>query len=62
MQFEAFGFMRCGWYLRAAPAQLSGDHLVADMFCLLGWELDLLVQAKATLMAREAGLEAPVGR
>ena len=30
------------------------------MFCLLRLELELSVQAKAMLMAREAGLEVPV--
>ena len=32
------------------------------MFCLLRLELELSVQAKAMLMAREAGLEVPVDR
>ena len=31
--------------------------VVADMFCLLRLELELSVQAKAMLMAREAGLD-----
>jgi hypothetical protein len=31
-----------------------------DMFCLLRIQLELSVQAKAMLMAREAGLEVPV--
>ena len=34
--------------------------VVADMFCLLRLELELSVQAKAMLLAREAGLEVPV--
>jgi hypothetical protein len=34
--------------------------VVADMFCLLRLELELSVQAKAMLLAREAGLIIPV--
>ena len=34
--------------------------VVADMFCLLRLELELSIQAKAMLMAREAGMDVPV--
>ena len=34
--------------------------VVADMFCLLRIELELAVQAKAWLIAHEAGLDLPV--
>jgi protease PrsW len=59
VQSEAFGFTRFGSYLRELRAHFPG-HVVADMFCLLRVELELSVQAKAMVMAREAGLEIPV--
>jgi hypothetical protein len=34
--------------------------VVADMLCLLRLELELSVQAKAMLLAREAGVDVPV--
>ena len=59
VQSEAFGFTRFGSYLRELRRSFPGPT-VADMFCLLRLELELSVQAKAMLMAREAGLEVPV--
>jgi protease PrsW len=56
---EAFGFTRFGSYLRDLRGQVPGQ-LVADMYCLLRLELELSIQAKAMLMAREAGLAVPV--
>jgi len=56
---EHFAFTRFGQYLQELRARFSGP-VVADMFCLLRLELELSIQAKAMLMAREAGLEVPV--
>jgi len=47
-----------GRYLGDLRARLPGP-VIADMFCLLRLELELSVQAKALLIAREAGLEVP---
>jgi RsiW-degrading membrane proteinase PrsW (M82 family) len=59
VQSEAFAFTRFGSYLRELRRSFPGPT-VADMFCLLRLELELSVQAKAMLLAREAGLEVPV--
>ena len=48
-----------GRVLQQLRARTPGP-IVADMFCLLRLELELAVQAKALLMAREAGLDVPV--
>jgi protease PrsW len=56
---DTFAYTRFGTYLRELRAHFPGP-VVADMFCLLRLELELSVQAKAMLMAREAGLEMPV--
>jgi hypothetical protein len=56
---EAFAVTRMGQYLQELRARLPGT-MVADMFCLLRLELELAVEAKAVLLAREAGLELPV--
>jgi len=56
---EAFAFTRFASYLQELRARFGGV-VVADMFCLLRLELELSVQAKAMLMAREHGLEIPV--
>ena len=56
---EHFAFTRFGQYLKELRARFSGP-VVADMFCLLRLELELSIQAKAMLLAREAGLEVPV--
>ena len=55
---EHFAYTRLGQYLHQLKERFPG-HVVADMFCLLRVELELSVQAKAMLMAREAGLEMP---
>jgi hypothetical protein len=52
---EHFRQTRFGKYLEELRKRFSGP-VVADMFCLLRVELELSVQAKAMLMAREAGL------
>jgi protease PrsW len=56
---EAFGYTRFGQYLRQLREQFE-PAVVLDMFCLLRLQLELSVQAKAMLMAREAGLDVPV--
>jgi hypothetical protein len=53
---ESFDVTRFGRYLRELRTRLPGPA-VADMFCLLRLELELSIQAKAMLMAREAGLD-----
>ena len=55
---DGFKTTRFGSYLRALPAHFDGV-VVADMFCLLRIELELAVQAKAWLIAHEAGLDLP---
>lgn len=55
---EAFGYTRFGTYLRELRARFPAD-VVVDMYCLLRLHLELSVQAKAVLLAREAGLELP---
>jgi RsiW-degrading membrane proteinase PrsW (M82 family) len=52
---DIFQETRMGQYLRDLRDRLPGT-VVADMFCLLRLELELAVQAKAMLMAREAGV------
>jgi RsiW-degrading membrane proteinase PrsW (M82 family) len=54
-----FAFTRFARYLQELRARMPGP-VVADMFCLLRLELELSVQAKGLLIAREAGLELPV--
>lgn len=56
---DGFQATRFGTYLRALPSHFEGA-VVADMFCLLRIELELAVQAKARLIAHEAGLDLPV--
>ena len=56
---EHFQSTRLGAYLRQLRTHFEGP-VVADMFCLLRLELELGVQAKARIMARNAGLEVPV--
>jgi RsiW-degrading membrane proteinase PrsW (M82 family) len=55
---DGFQSTRFGTYLRSLPAHFEGP-VVADMFCLLRIELELAVQAKAWLIAHEAGLDLP---
>jgi hypothetical protein len=59
MTSEHFEATRFGRYLTALRARMPGP-VVADMFCLLRIELELSVQAKALLMARDAGMELPI--
>jgi len=54
--FEATRF---GTYLESLKTRFP-RHVVVDMFCLLRVELELAIQAKALLLAAEAGLNAPV--
>lgn len=56
---EHFAFTRFGQYLQELRERFSGP-VVIDMFCLLRLELELSVQAKAMLLARESGLELPI--
>ena len=56
---DAFGFTRFGQYLQRLREQFEPE-VVLDMFCLLRLQLELSVQAKAMLIAREAGLDVPV--
>lgn len=56
---DGFQATRFGTYLRALPSHFEGV-VVADMFCLLRVELELAVQAKAWLIAHQAGLDLPV--
>ena len=51
---------RLGEYLRSLKARFPGEA-VADMLCLLRIQAELAIRAKGLLLAREAGLEAPVG-
>jgi len=55
---EHFAATRLGQYLQRLRERTPGP-IVADMFCLLRLELELAVQAKAMLLAREAGLDIP---
>ena len=52
---EHFALTRFGTYLEELRDRFPGP-VVLDMFCLLKLELELSVQAKALLLAREAGL------
>lgn len=56
---DGFRTTRFGSYLRGLPSHFEGA-VVVDMFCLLRIELELAVQAKARLIAHEAGLDLPV--
>lgn len=59
--FSSDGFQdtRFGRHLRELRTRFPGP-VVADMLCLLRIELELSVQAKAMVMAREAGVTLPV--
>jgi hypothetical protein len=52
---DVFVHTRFGAYLKDLRERMHGP-IVADMFCLLRLELELAIQAKAMLMAREAGV------
>jgi len=56
---DVFGATRFGEYLESLKTRFP-PHVVVDMFCLLRVELELAIQAKALLLAAEAGLTAPV--
>jgi len=56
---EHFALTHFGRYLQELRARMPGA-VVADMFCLLRLELELSIQAKAMLLAREAGVDVPV--
>lgn len=56
---EGFVLTHFGRYLRELRARMPGP-VVADMFCLLRLELELSVQAKAMLLARERGVDVPI--
>ncbi len=58
MTSDAFMLTRFGRHLVALRERLT-PSVIADMFCLLRLELELSVQAKALLLAREAGLILP---
>jgi RsiW-degrading membrane proteinase PrsW (M82 family) len=56
---EALG-TRVGDYLRSLKARFPGEA-VGDMLCLLRIQTELGIRAKGLLLAREAGLDVPVG-
>lgn len=56
----AVAHTRTGAYLESLKSRFEGT-VVADMLCLLQIQLELKVRAKGMLMAREAGLDMPVG-
>ena len=56
---DVFDATRFGAYLASLKSRFP-RHVVVDMFCLLRVELELAIQAKAVLLAAEAGLTAPV--
>lgn len=58
MVSEQFTHTRFGKYLGDLRTRLPG-LVVADMCCLLRLELELSLQAKALLLAREAGVDVP---
>jgi len=53
---EHFGLTRFGQYLQELRSRFPAI-VVANMYCLLRLELELSVQARAFVMARDAGLE-----
>jgi protease PrsW len=56
---ETLGYTKFGTYLQELRQRFPG-HVVADMLCLLRVELELSIQAKAVLLARDAGVTMPV--
>jgi len=58
MTSDAFPFTRFGQYLQELKERTPGLQIV-DMMCLLRVELELAIQAKGLLIARDAGLELP---
>jgi len=55
---DALEYTRFGMYLRELRARFPGP-VVADMLCLLRVEIELAIQAKAMLIARNAGVMMP---
>ena len=55
---DGFSHTRFGTHLQGLTTRLSGP-VVADMFCLLRLELELAIQAKGLLIAKQAGLQLP---
>lgn len=55
---EALAHTRFGTYLQELRQRFPGP-VVADMLCLLRVELELSIQAKAVLIARDAGVSMP---
>jgi hypothetical protein len=58
VQSEVFVSTRFGAYLQELRGRFGGV-VAADMFCLLRLDLEISVQAKALLLAREGGLNVP---
>jgi RsiW-degrading membrane proteinase PrsW (M82 family) len=56
---EALAYTKFGTYLQELRQRFPGP-VVADMLCLLRVELELSIQAKAMLIARDAGVTMPV--
>jgi RsiW-degrading membrane proteinase PrsW (M82 family) len=56
---ETLAYTKFGTYLQELRQRFPG-HVVADMLCLLRVELELSIQAKAMLIARDAGVTMPV--
>jgi RsiW-degrading membrane proteinase PrsW (M82 family) len=59
MTSDTFEHTPFGRRLHQLRTSMPGP-IVADMFCLLRLELELAIQAKGMLVAREAGLEVPI--
>ena len=56
---EALEYTRFGTYLKELRQRFAGD-VVVDMLCLLRVEVELSIQAKGMLIARDAGVTMPV--
>ena len=59
VESDVFSATRFGTYLNELRTRVGG-MVAADMFCMLRLDLEIAVQAKALLLAREAGLNLPV--
>jgi protease PrsW len=59
VESDVFSATRFGTYLNELRIRVGG-LVAADMFCMLRLDLEIAVQAKALLLAREAGLDLPV--
>jgi hypothetical protein len=49
-----------GTYLQSLRSRFPGEMIV-DMLCLLRLHLELSIRAKGILLAREAGIDVPIG-